>query len=131
MNITAPWPEQVRFIELPSADFGNSKRPLTTVNFQRALDGTRYSYVNDTTLHLYTFNLRVTRMKALELLEVYKLFSDKKWKIINDNATEIIGFIRNNPFTLTMKNRGTYCPDDVVGSRENVDLVINFEGSES
>lgn len=118
----APAPLFDVFMALPEPEMRDIERPLQTVQVKQALDGSVRTHIKTTVNRHYSWAFNLTRMKALELVDVYKLYSAAKWEIEKPDFTKIIGYMTINPLTLDIIGRGVYCD-----SFETVIFQMEFE----
>jgi hypothetical protein len=121
---------------LPNPNFGDTESTAAELNILRTVDGSRRTYVKtrgsggSTNSRRLRWDFRLTRTKALELLEFYRSYSSVKVAIEDHNGRTWVGNFVNNPLEVQMARRGN------PGSQawplgETCVCSIEFEGVES
>lgn len=112
-------------ITLPSPNLGNAHALDVNVSVKRMMDGSINTYVKKTSFKTYRYTFLLTRGKALEVLEFFKIYAGTKLKVTNDNASFFVGYILLNPLELEMQRRAV-----AQNSVEDLDLELSFEQTE-
>jgi hypothetical protein len=98
-RIRAPYPTQQTRSLLPSPEFGDSEAITDRVLVKRATDGTTRTYVQTTDdRRKLKWTFRLSRPKALELLEVIRAYHSSPVWITDHRGRHWKGNITNNPF---------------------------------
>ena len=126
--IRAPYPAIECITELPQPKLGDGIGLLHTVNRVQSMDGDSHTYVKTTDDRLYSYNFTVTRMKSLELLEFYREYAGKMWKITDHNGDVIVGIVLDNPFSFSPSRRAVYGDGTTDNSEDAIDVNMQFEG---
>lgn len=123
IKILAPHPAYSQILFLPSCEWGNVQRAVSTSQLKRSMNGeTVATYVRKVQGYTLEMSFVLTRLKSLELLEFFKKFSSEKMKLIDQNNNNWIGYLQVNPLELEKINRA------VIGnSLEDVSTRLNFE----
>lgn len=116
IRVPASAPEYVSL--LPNPELGNTQAPTSTVTIMRGLSGEVYSYVRRNSERNFTYDFVLTRMKAIELYEIYRDYAGVRWDILDHNGRHIVGYVKTSPLTLNMTGRGRNGLDTVAVSLE-------------
>jgi hypothetical protein len=87
MIIEGPYPGIIQAVLLPNPKFGNNEGIDQSVEFRKAIDGTRYTYVksSDRKTLIYTWET-LGRGKLVEIQEFYKLYAGNHIKLTDFRA---------------------------------------------
>jgi hypothetical protein len=97
--LKAPYPGVVTTTLLPSPAWGDSKALTATVQSQRSMNGTLYTYVKPRNgRKRFQWQFEIARHKALELREFINSYFGKLIQIIDHDGDTWIGYLRSNPF---------------------------------
>jgi len=109
---------------LPNPQFGDGEALRDKVDMRRAMDGTSYTYVrrSDDRRQL-TFDLPLTRMKALELIEFIRSYQASKIQLTDHLGQVWVGNITTDVAEFEMSERATDKPGGESGT-----VRLQFEG---
>lgn len=97
-TITAPYPQQVVSVVLPSAKFNDSTASESQLSVMHSMDGTKtYTYVKKSARHTKSLPLVLTREKAIELKEFIRIYYRAVWKVVLHDGSVWVGNLLNNP----------------------------------
>lgn len=125
--IQAPYPALRTTSLLPNPTFGDSKGNAATLDFKRAMNGKKYSYVKSKDSRkkmLWTFIL--SQHKALELQAFYDAYNSEQIKVTSYDGKVYIGYFTNNPFEFEALRRAGNSP----GLDTQHQIQVEFEGFE-
>ena len=122
---------------LPNPLFGNSEAATGSLNVLRSINGNRRTYVQTKSQKMFLattgqrrklrWDFRLTRNKALEILEFYRAYGASQIFIKDHNDRGWAGWITNNPFEIEASSKGNPGRQDwPVG--ESCNVSIEFEG---
>jgi len=129
LQFQAPYPGIQTISVLPSPKFSNSEALKVELIRKRAMDGTRYTYVNQKGGRILQWTFRLTRNKGLELRAFIQSYFASTIKVI-DHANRVwIGNFTNNPFEFDTPSRAgpTIAP---MPRGETQVITLEFEGVE-
>lgn len=112
---------------LPNPQLGDSVAPTGSIDFKRAMNGTKYSYVvsRDRRKKLI-WNFSLSHHKALELQAYFQVYGASQ-AIITDHIGKIyVGNFTSNPFEFEAVRRAVASP----GSNSQHQVQLEFEGFE-
>jgi hypothetical protein len=123
IKLEAPLPAVQTISILPDPQSNDSEALLHRVDTKRAMDGTKYTYVNQVDRRRLTYEFRLTRMKALELRAFIQSYFDSEIKLTN-HKDEVwhLKFV-NNPFEFSTAGRAAGSPGGEIQS-----IQLQFEG---
>lgn len=125
--IQAPWPGPVTEHYLPNPQLGDSIGGTGSLEFKRAMNGTRYAYVKSRDRRrrlLFTFAL--SQDKALELQAFFDAYNGNQVKITDHTGTEYVGYFTTNPFEFEAVGRSVASPSNYSLHQ----IQVEFEGFE-
>lgn len=123
--LQAPYPTLQTTSYLPSPLLGDSIASSGTLEFKRAMDGTKYSYVksrNSRRKFVWTFS--ISHHKALELRAFFDSYNSSQIKITDHLGKVYLGYFTTNPFELEAVRRSVASP----GNYTQHQVQITFEG---
>jgi hypothetical protein len=126
MNVIlqAPHPLIETTTILPSPKFSDQESPRSTVEIQRAIDGTKYSYVKKNQRRKLQYLFRLTRLKALELRAfIYAYY--RATILVTNHKGEVwrMKFV-SNPFEFSGLGRAKNSPGN-----EYQEITLELEGT--
>lgn len=123
VRLEAPWPAPSVITLLPSPNFSDVQTEDQTVNRQRSMNNTLYTYAKSGATSKLTYTFALSRMKSLELQNFVETMIDRQIKLTNHKSETWLVYIDNNPFEITQARRS-------VGptGRELDTVSISFEG---
>ncbi len=126
-TLTAPVPLIETTTVLPNPTFGDSEASTGSLNILRTMTGRRFVYKKTRGRRKLRWDFRLTRNKAIELLEFYRSYHAKKISIADHNNRIWVGWITNNPFEIEMSSRGA---PSIQGwpTGETCAVSVEFEG---
>ena len=128
-TLEAPFPAIEVTSVYPNPEFSDGEGITASVIPRIARDGTFRTYVKTTNLRrrlLWEFHL--TRPKAFELKEFYRVYFASKIKVTDHNNRVWVGNIMNNPVEVRADGAGG--PDVDVLRGERMSVTLEFEGIE-
>ena len=107
-TLAAPYPLIQTTSIIPSPLFGDSENATGTLNTVRMVRGpSKRVYVkNRNGRRKFKWDFRLTRNKAIELLEFYRSYNGESVFVEDHNGRKWVGYITNNPFEIEMNKRG-------------------------
>lgn len=122
-NIAAPFPLFETIIFLPSADLSNTMKIESRVQHHQMMNGDYVTHKQENAnARTYQWSFNLTRRKALELKEFFRLYVGELWQVTDHNDIVLIGYLRNGPLLLEMVSRGV-----IADSTESVPVTLEFE----
>lgn len=127
--LRAPYPAVAVTSFYPNPELSDGEGLTAKVIPRIARDGTVRTYVKTTNgRRRMTWEFHLTRPKALELREFYRLYHASKIQATDHNGRVWVGHIMNNPIEVRADGAGG---PDVNGLRgEQMSVTIEFEGTE-
>lgn len=124
IRIYAPYPAPKITILLPDPDWGDVQRLESTSVLHRSMNGVRIvTYVRKkVNCRLYELSFELTRPKAEEFINFFKLFGSKVMKLEFDQDTSVVGYLKINPAELEFVKRSVLCT-----SYESVSVKLSLE----
>ena len=126
-TIQGPYPALAVLSMLPNPQLGDSIAPTGTIDFKRAMNGTKYAYVTSRDQRKkLIWNFTLSQHKALELQAYFDAYGADQ-AIITDHFGKIyIGNFTSNPFEFEAVRRAVSSP----GNDTQHQIQIEFEGFE-
>lgn len=113
----------------PSPEFSDGEGITAQVIPRIARDGTVRTYVKTTGgRRRLTWEFHLTRPKAIELREFYRVYYASKIRVTDHNGRQWVGHIMNNPVEIRADGAGGPDVDTLRGER--MSATIEFEGVE-
>lgn len=124
MILKAPYPASATICILPDPEFENSERLQDEIQLKKAMNGTRYTYVNTLTPHIFMWSFVLLHDKAVELLEFMEKYVADKWQVTMHDDQIIEGYLLTNPSTVSMNGRAVYGTNT-----EYATVSLEFQGT--
>jgi hypothetical protein len=123
IQLQGPWPAPSILSILPNPQFSDVEKREQTITKSRSMNGTLYTYGNDTGVTQLTYTFSLTRAKSMELQRFMEVMLGHKMLLTNHKSENWIVTVQNNPFEIAQGRRG-------VGptGREIDSVTIIFEG---
>lgn len=121
--LQAPYPNIETATALPSPEFSDVENPTSTISVRKSMNNTLRTYVKKRTRHSFTYNISMSRAKAIELERFIKLYNEKLILLTNHKDEEWIVNLTSNPFEFTLAGSAQNFPGG-----EYVTLSLSFEG---
>lgn len=127
VRFAAPYPAVQTFIHLPNPQFGNSEANVSTVEFKKSVNNTRYSYVKtkDSRRRLL-INFDVTQAKGTELLEFIRSYHGIRVQYRDELNQRWLGYFITNPNQIETHSLAV---KDDTAKYAYVTIQIEFEGT--
>jgi hypothetical protein len=127
VRFAAPYPAVQTFIHLPAPQFGNSEANVSTVEFKKSINNTKYSYVKtkDSRRKLL-INFDVTQAKGTELLEFIRSYHSVLVQYLDELGQRWVGYFITNPNQIETRNLAV---KDENAKFAYVTIQIEFEGN--
>lgn len=119
--LTTPYPYINVSSILPNPKFDDSKAPELGVLVHRSMTGVLYTYVRKGERRIMSLPFVLTRMKALELQEVFRVYHAAPWSVTLHDGSVWIGELVNNPFAYNSADRAGGWPGG-----ETVEVTLQF-----
>jgi len=129
LQFQAPYPGIQTISVLPSPKFSNSESLKVEVIRKRAMDGTRFTYVNRKGGRKLQWTFRLTRNKGLELRAFIQSYFASTIKVIDHNNRVWIGKFINSPFEFDTPSRAGPAIAPMPRGETQV-ITLEFEGVE-
>lgn len=127
--LEAPYPAIEVASFYPSPQFSDGEGTTAEVNPRIARDGTIRTYIKTNGgRRRLTWEFHLTRPKAIELREFYRIYHASKILATDHNNRRWVGWIMNNPVEIRADGAGGPAIDTLRGERMSV--TIEFEGFE-
>jgi hypothetical protein len=124
LMLQAPLPGLVATTVLPNPQFNDSHLKQHSVTIKRAMDGTCYTHVQTTDgRHKLTYEIRMSRMKALELRGFITAYFSSQMRLTNHKGEIWRVWLVSNPFEFNTAERADGQPGN-----EFVVITIECEG---
>ena len=122
--LQAPLPGLTTTTILPNPEFNDAQAKQHGVTIQRTMDGGRFTYVHTTdSRYKLTYQINMTRMKALELRAFVQAYYRSRIRLTNHKGEVWTVWFVNNPFEFETLRRAGSQPGG-----ELVSLTIECEG---
>ena len=125
----APYPGVQTISVLPNPKFGDSEALKVKIIRKRAMDGTRYTYIQRLGGRTLQWTFRVTRNKGLELRAFIQSYFASTIRVIDHTDRVWIGKFINNPFEFDTPSRAGPAISPMPRGEVQV-VTIEFEGVE-
>lgn len=126
-SIEGPFPALAVTSLLPNPQLGDSISPTGTVEFKRAMNGTKYAYITSrSSRKKFIWNFSLTQHKALELQAYFEAYGAEEAKITDHFDKVYIGNFTINPFEFESVRRSVASP----GNDTQHQIQLEFEGVE-
>ena len=116
IKLQAPYPAIQSTTVLPDPQFSDTQNAVQSLNIQRTIDGTRYSYAKKPGLKKLVYHFSLSRMKAEELKAFLGAYYGAKVLLTNHKGERWSVWFTANPF------------DFVYKGRETVEMDLEFQG---
>jgi len=102
----------------PNAELGDTLAPQSQINVLRSASGKTFTYVKKNNRRKLTYNISLTREKAIELREFYKAYNDQPIRLTNwNNEVWVVYFIEDS-INIEILGRSEFCT-----------IHVQFEGT--
>jgi hypothetical protein len=125
IKLEGPWPLPSVVTQLPNPQFSDVENHQASVNRQRSMNGTLYTYCKDEGNTLLTYTFTLTRMKSLELQAFVRAMFDTAIRLTDHKGHKWSVIFNNNPFETDQASRAV----GPVGNREYDTVTLAFLGT--
>lgn len=94
---------------LPSPLVGDDEAPTTSLQLNRAIDGTVYTQGRIIGRYKFTYVWTLTRVKAIELIQFVNTFYTKNIRITNHKNEVWVVNVLTDPNEIAVMTRGEFC----------------------
>lgn len=126
LRLAAPYPTIETITYLPNPLLSDVRRAAQSVETRRSMDNTVRTYVKTSQRKVFTYNMRLTRQKSLELRAFIESYYRSQIHMTDHDDRQWIVYLTNNPFDFSASGRAEGYPGDEV-----VAITLAFEGEEA
>lgn len=105
IKLQAPYPGIQTTTVLPDPQLGDTQNAQQSISINRAIDGTRYSYVKKPGLKKLVYSFVLSRLKAEELKAFLAAYYRAPILLTNHKGEQWVVYFTANPFAFAQKGR--------------------------